>query len=188
MKIERFLEMSPRQAANAIRIRSKVSKDKAFNSLKILWADEQRRERHSQMLLKYWTGKVGSMKGVSGYKNKTSKAVITPIGSFGSGLQAAKALGITSVALRHRILAGWKSYGYEGSPVNDGSKHRPPGTASKERAKIKIPKKDGRKKSIQTPLGVFNSMQEAAIAHGFKDAQPLFVRLKREGSGFRRLQ
>ena len=184
MKIENFLAMSPRQAANSIRIRSRESKDKAINSLKILWADEHRRECHSQLLLKYWKGKVGSMKGVSGFKNKTSKAVVTPIGSFGSGLQAAKALGITSVGLRYRILAGWKGYGYEGSSVNDGSKHRPPGTASKERAKIKTPKKDGRKKSIQTPLGVFNSMQEAAIAHGFKDAQPLYVRLKRKEGGF----
>lgn len=186
MKIEDFIEMSPRQAANSIRVRSKKSRDKAVNSLKILWADEHKRESHSKMLLKYWTGKVGSMKGVSGYKNKTSKAVVTPIGTFGSGLEAAKALGITSVGVKYRILAGWKGYGYEGSSVNDGSKHRPPGTASKERAKIKAPKRDGRKKSIQTPLGVFNSMQEAAIAHGFKDAQPLYVRLKRKGSGFHR--
>ena len=141
MKIEDFLEMSPRQAANSIRPRSRESKDKAINSLKILWADKNRRECHSQMLLKYWTGKVGSMKGVSGYKNKTSKAVITPLGSFGSGLQAAKALGITSVGVRYRILAGWNGYGYQGSPVNDGSKHRPPGTNSKERKKIKTQKR-----------------------------------------------
>ena len=35
MKIEDFLEMSPRQAANSIRHRSRESKDKAINSEKV---------------------------------------------------------------------------------------------------------------------------------------------------------
>ena len=104
-----------------------------------------------------------AMKGRTGFAHGSSRAVVTPLGIFGSGLEAARALGLTSVGVRYRILSGWAGYGYLGEEINDGSKHRRPGWNSKAKAKLTPTKRfDRRFTPVKTPLGEYDQIGIAA--------------------------
>ena len=163
MNLENFLQYSPRQVVNSMRQRQSTSKDKAKATLKRRWENPAVREEHSARLRAYWEGRPGPMKGRTGFENRTSRAVVTPSGVFGSGLEAARALGVTAVSIRYRILKGWAGYGYLGDEINDGSKHREPGWNSKANAKPKPPKHfDRRFTPVKTPLGEYDKIGIAA--------------------------
>jgi transposase-like protein len=72
------------------------------------------------------------------------RAVITPLGEFRSILAAANALGCDSSTLVDRIKRGWAGYGFKGDAINDGSMRK------------------SKRKTVTTPLGVFEGVGEAA--------------------------
>jgi len=163
MDLEKFLELSPRQACNAMRLRRQESLDKAKATLKRRWENPAVREEHSARLRAYWKGKSGSMKGRTGFENRTSRPVVTPLGVFGSGLEAGRALDVTAVSIRYRIISGWEGYGYLGEEINDGSKHRKPGWNSKVKVKLEPQRRfDRRFTPVKTPLGEYDKIRVAA--------------------------
>ncbi len=163
MDLEKFLEFSPRQVCNSMRSRRQESLEKARATLKRRWENPAVREEHSARLRAYWKDHPGSMKGRTGFAHGTSRAVVTPLGVFGSGLEAARALGVTSVGVRYRILSGWAGYGYLGEEINDGSKHRKPGWNSKAKAKLTPTRRfDRRFTPVKTPLGEYDQIGMAA--------------------------
>jgi hypothetical protein len=184
MNLEKFLEMSPKQASNSLRPRDEKSLDKARDTLKRKWQDPEVKAAHSQRLRAYWKGRDGSMKGRTGFANKTSRPVVTPMGVFGSGLEAGRALGINSVSVRYRILKGWAGYGYLGEEINDGSQFRKLSREKKALAKPK-PKKeiDRRFSPVRTPLGDFDRLRAAAKALSV-DSTTLRDRIKRGVPGY----
>ena len=80
---------------------------------------------------------------------QTNRSVITPLGSFDSVRAAAIFYGVDRSTIVGRIERGWCGYGYGGSPsgINDGSNMRLRG------------------KRVKTPLGNFDKVADAAIAH-----------------------
>jgi len=163
MDLEKFLELSPRQVCNAMRLRRQESLDKAKATLKRRWENPAVREEHSARLRAYWKGKSGPMKGRTGFENRTSRPVVTPLGVFGSGLEAGRALGVTSVSIRYRIISGWEGYGYLGEEINDGSEYRKLSRARNALAQRKKQKHfDRRFTPVKTPLGEYDQIGIAA--------------------------
>lgn len=93
------------------------------------------------------------------------RAVITPQGEFRSILAAAKALGLDSSTLRDRIKRGWAGYGFKGDAINDGSTRKT------------------KHKTVNTPLGVFEGVGEAAKQLGIS-APMLRDRIKSRMPGY----
>jgi hypothetical protein len=146
-----------------MRSRSQESLDKAKATLKRRWEDPALREELSARLRAYWKGRPGPMKGRTGFQNRTSRAVVTPLGVFGSGLEAARALGITSVSVRYRIVSGCAGYGYLGEEINDGSRHRKLSRERRALAELKKQKNfDRRFTPVKTPLGEYDQIGIAA--------------------------
>jgi hypothetical protein len=176
MDLETFLTLSPRQVSNSTRLRSQSSKDKAIATLKERWAQNDFREQQADMLRDYWSSHDAPMKGKYGALNKTSRPVVTPLGEFGSGLEAAKAHKVTSVTIRYRIQRLWPGYAYLDEP---------PAWILK---RAKAPTKPRRRiLEIVTPLGRFPSMGEASRMHGYKGVYTLFNRFKADPANYYRV-
>lgn len=93
------------------------------------------------------------------------RAVITPKGEFRSVLAAAEVLGIDRSTLCYRIKRGWAGYGFKGDAISDGSMRKT------------------KHKTVNTPLGVFEGVGEAAKQLGIS-ASTLRDRIKSGMPGY----
>lgn len=176
MDLEKFLTLAPTQARNSLRVRSQESKDKAKATLRENWLRQGYREKQAAMLRDYWSSCDSPMKGKRGALNKTSRAVVTPFGEFGSGSEAARVLGITSAGIRYRILRGWTGYSYVDPPPD-------------WIVELELKRRKPRQQILEvvTPLGRFSSMKEASVAHGYKGIYTLFNRFKVDPANYYRV-
>lgn len=192
MNLENFLNMTPRQTANSLRARSDESKQKAVETLKKRWSDPAFREGIAQQHRQYWANRVSPMKGKKGHANKTSRAVVTPLGQFGSGLEAARAHQVSGMCIRYRIINGWEGYGYlnDAKDGNDSINSEVDyHELTQGNSKIMQLKNVKRRRiiEIQTPLGRFDSIKSAAKALGYSSSYTLFNRFKADPDNYYRI-
>ncbi len=119
--IEELIALSPHQFAGASRVITDAQREKMRESSKRYWSLPHSRSRHSELmsiLKKDW-----SWNGTrAGGQNPKARPVVTPLGEFGSVAEAAKAFGLTSEGIRHRIMHKWPGYAFKGQEVYQGPK------------------------------------------------------------------
>ena len=117
--IEQLLALTPHQFAAASKIISERQLIKARRSLKSYWKNPENRRLHSQRMKEAkkswsWDGK----RKWDG--NPNARAVVTPIGSFKSLVEADFRLGTPPGSVLYRISHKWPGYAYEGDPIPSG--------------------------------------------------------------------
>lgn len=87
------------------------------------------------------------------------RAVITPLGKFDKVVDAALAMGLYGGTIRDRIRRGVEGYAYiDGNNVRSGN-------ISQNRKGILTGSSNGSSRKVKTPLGKFNTVKEAVLAH-----------------------